>query len=40
MCGNMDDYARNHAAFWDGRMLSLPPICPQGELATRRPRRC
>ncbi|MCK0766335.1 type II toxin-antitoxin system HipA family toxin [Chromohalobacter beijerinckii] len=33
LCGNTDDHARNHAAFWDGRMLSLTPaydICPQG----------
>lgn len=31
--GNTDDHARNHAAFWDGEMLSLTPaydICPQG----------
>jgi serine/threonine-protein kinase HipA len=29
---NTDDHARNHAAFWDGRMLTLTPaydICPQ-----------
>jgi serine/threonine-protein kinase HipA len=33
LCGNTDDHARNHAAFWDGKMLSLSPaydICPQG----------
>lgn len=33
MCGNTDDHARNHAAFWDGRELTLTPaydICPQG----------
>ena len=33
LCGNNDDHARNHAAFWDGAMLSLTPaydICPQG----------
>jgi serine/threonine-protein kinase HipA len=33
LCGNNDDHARNHAAFWDGKMLSLTPaydICPQG----------
>lgn len=33
LCGNTDDHARNHAAFWDGEMLSLTPaydICPQG----------
>lgn len=33
LCGNTDDHARNHAAFWDGKGLSLTPaydICPQG----------
>jgi serine/threonine-protein kinase HipA len=33
LCSNTDDHARNHAAFWDGRMLTLTPaydICPQG----------
>lgn len=33
LCGNTDDHARNHAAFWDGQALSLTPaydICPQG----------
>lgn len=32
LCGNTDDHARNHAAFWDGQALSLTPaydICPQ-----------
>jgi serine/threonine-protein kinase HipA len=32
LCGNTDDHARNHAAFWDGELLSLTPaydICPQ-----------
>jgi len=32
LVGNTDDHARNHAAFWDGEMLSLTPaydICPQ-----------
>ena len=32
LCGNTDDHARNHAAFWDGRMLALTPaydLCPQ-----------
>jgi serine/threonine-protein kinase HipA len=32
LCGNTDDHARNHAAFWDGRTLVLTPaydICPQ-----------
>jgi serine/threonine-protein kinase HipA len=33
LCGNTDDHARNHAAFWDGSALALTPgydICPQG----------
>ena len=32
LCGNTDDHARNHAAFWDGKDLTLTPaydICPQ-----------
>lgn len=32
LCGNTDDHARNHAAFWDGYQLALTPaydICPQ-----------
>lgn len=32
LCGNTDDHARNHAAFWDGEQLALTPaydICPQ-----------
>ena len=32
LSGNTDDHARNHAAFWDGNMLTLTPaydICPQ-----------
>jgi serine/threonine-protein kinase HipA len=32
LCGNTDDHARNHAAYWNGRDLSLTPaydICPQ-----------
>ncbi len=32
LCGNTDDHARNHAAFWDGHELALTPaydICPQ-----------
>jgi serine/threonine-protein kinase HipA len=32
LCGNTDDHARNHAAFWDGRDLRLTPaydVCPQ-----------
>ena len=31
LCGNTDDHARNHAAFWDGKVLTLTPaydICP------------
>lgn len=30
--GNIDDHARNHAAFWDGAQLELTPaynLCPQ-----------
>lgn len=33
LCGNTDDHARNHAAFWNGKTLGLTPaydICPQG----------
>ncbi len=33
LCGNTDDHARNHAAFWNGKELTLTPaydICPQG----------
>ncbi|WP_198677668.1 type II toxin-antitoxin system HipA family toxin [Pseudidiomarina homiensis] len=33
LVGNTDDHARNHAAFWDGKDLTLTPaydICPQG----------
>jgi serine/threonine-protein kinase HipA len=32
LCGNTDDHARNHCAFWDGKDLTLTPaydICPQ-----------
>ena len=32
LCGNTDDHARNHAAFWDGSHPKLAPaydICPQ-----------
>lgn len=32
LCGNTDDHARNHAAFWNGQYLTLTPaydICPQ-----------
>ncbi len=33
LCGNTDDHARNHAAFWNGHTLTLTPaydVCPQG----------
>lgn len=33
LCGNTDDHARNHAAFWDSATLTLTSaydICPQG----------
>jgi serine/threonine-protein kinase HipA len=36
LCGNTDDHARNHAAFWDGHYLTLTPafdICPQLRLS-------
>ena len=32
LCSNTDDHARNHAAFWDGKQLTLTPaydLCPQ-----------
>jgi serine/threonine-protein kinase HipA len=32
LCGNTDDHARNHAAFWDGKQLALTQaydLCPQ-----------
>jgi serine/threonine-protein kinase HipA len=35
LVGNLDDHARNHAAFWDGSQLSLTPaydICPQARI--------
>jgi serine/threonine-protein kinase HipA len=35
LCGNTDDHARNHAAFWDGHQLALTPaydICPQSRV--------
>jgi len=35
LCGNTDDHARNHAAFWDGHQLELTPaydICPQSRV--------
>jgi serine/threonine-protein kinase HipA len=41
LCGNTDDHARNHGAFWDGWDLQLTPaydICPQartGQEATQ-----
>ena len=38
LCGNTDDHARNHAAFWDGSQLTLTPaydICPQSRHGTQ-----
>lgn len=38
LCGNTDDHARNHAAFWNGRELTLTPaydICPQGRTGNK-----
>ncbi len=35
LCGNTDDHARNHAAFWDGKNMQLTPaydICPQSRV--------
>lgn len=35
LCGNTDDHARNHAAFWDGENLRLTPaydVCPQSRM--------
>lgn len=35
LCGNTDDHARNHAAFWNGSYLTLTPaydICPQSRI--------
>ncbi len=35
LCGNTDDHARNHAAFWDGTHLDLTPaydVCPQSRI--------
>ncbi|WP_404478389.1 type II toxin-antitoxin system HipA family toxin [Novosphingobium sp. BL-52-GroH] len=35
LVGNVDDHARNHAAFWDGSQLTLTPaydICPQNRV--------
>ncbi len=32
LCGNTDDHARNHGAFWDGQAMTLTPaydLCPQ-----------
>lgn len=36
--GNIDDHARNHAAFWDGSVLALTPaydLCPQPRSGTQ-----
>jgi len=41
LIGNTDDHTRNHAAFWDGHLLTVTPaydICPQarhGQIATQ-----
>lgn len=38
LCGNTDDHARNHAAFWDGKNLRLTPaydICPQSRAGNK-----
>ena len=35
LCGNNDDHARNHAAFWDGEEFTLTPaydVCPQSRV--------
>ena len=35
LVGNTDDHPRNHAAFWDGKQLTLTPaydICPQARV--------
>jgi serine/threonine-protein kinase HipA len=37
LCGNTDDHARNHGAFWDGFHPTLAPaydICPQARTGT------
>lgn len=37
LCGNTDDHARNHSAFWNGKSLTLTPaydICPQTRTGT------
>lgn len=36
LCGNSDDHARNHAAFWDGVTLSLTPAYDIAPLLIRR----
>ena len=36
LCGNSDDHARNHAAFWDGTTLSLTPAYDIAPLMIRR----
>ena len=43
LCGNTDDHARNHAAFWDGRALRLTPAydtCRRRAPVTRPARPC
>ena len=36
LCGNSDDHARNHAAFWDGTTLSLTPAYDIAPLMIRK----
>ena len=43
LCGNTDDHARNHAAYWNGSELSLTPaydICPQSRTGEKPIRPC
>ena len=40
LCGSTDNHACNHAAFWDGRRLTLTPAydsCPQGRAGNQAP---
>jgi serine/threonine-protein kinase HipA len=36
ICGNTDDHARNHAAFWDGSKLRLTPAYDIAPLMMKR----
>jgi serine/threonine-protein kinase HipA len=36
ICGNSDDHARNHAAFWDGSQLTLTPAYDIAPLMMKR----